>query len=106
MVVSEQTLREPQRLSNADAVEELRWVKFPCGSDGFVCLVDVMGADESIVQAARVCYGEGTKAVSDDRTLIRYLMRHRHSSPSEMAELKFMVRVPMDTWRQWIRLVA
>jgi len=50
-----------------------------------------------------VSYGEGTKRVSDDRTLIRYLMRHRHSTPFEMAELKFLVRVPMDCWRQWIR---
>ncbi len=71
--------------------------------DGFVCLVDVMGDDQSIVQAARVSYGEGTRKVSDDRGLIRYLMRHRHSTPFEMAELKFLVRVPMDCWRQWIR---
>ena len=71
--------------------------------DGFVCLVDVMGDDQSVVQAARVSYGEGTRKVSDDRGLIRYLMRHRHSTPFEMAELKFLVRVPMDCWRQWIR---
>jgi thymidylate synthase (FAD) len=62
-----------------------------------------MGDDSSVVQAARVSYGEGTKRVSDDRTLIRYLMRHRHSTPFEMAEVKFLVRVPMDCWRQWIR---
>jgi len=84
-------------------LEELRWKKFPVLDDGFVCLVDVMGDDGAIVQAARVSYGEGTKKVSDDRTLIRYLMRHRHSTPFEMAEVKFLVRVPMDTWRQWIR---
>lgn len=84
-------------------VEELRWKKFPLLDDGFVCLVDVMGGDDSVVQAARVSYGEGTKKVSDDRTLIRYLMRHRHTTPFEMAELKFLVRVPMDCWRQWIR---
>jgi thymidylate synthase (FAD) len=71
--------------------------------DGFVALVDVMGDDQAIVQAARVSYGEGTRKVSDDRGLIRYLMRHRHTTPFEMAELKFMVRVPMDCWRQWIR---
>lgn len=82
---------------------QLRWHKFPVLNDGFVCLVDVMGDDSSIVQAARVSYGEGTKHVSDDRTLIRYLMRQRHSTPFEMAELKFLVRVPMDCWRQWIR---
>jgi thymidylate synthase (FAD) len=55
------------------------------------------------VQAARVSYGEGTRRVSDDRTLIRYLMRHQHTTPLEMVELKLLVRVPMDCWRQWIR---
>ena len=62
-----------------------------------------MGDDASVVQAARVSYGAGTKKSSDDRTLIRYLMRHRHSTPFEMAEIKLLVRVPMDCWRQWIR---
>jgi len=84
-------------------VEQLRWKKIPVLDDGFVCLVDVMGDDGSVVQAARVSYGEGTKKVSDDRTLIRYLMRHRHSTPFEMAEIKLLCRVPMDCWRQWIR---
>jgi thymidylate synthase (FAD) len=70
---------------------------------GFVCLVDVMGDDSAIVQAARVSYGDGTKKVSDDRTLLRYLMRHQHTTPFEMAEIKLLVRVPMDCWRQWIR---
>jgi len=86
-----------------DPAHELRWKKFPVLNDGFVCLVDSMGDDASVVQAARVSYGEGTKRVSDDRSLIRYLMRHRHTTPFEMAELKFLVRVPMDCWRQWIR---
>lgn len=89
--------------SNSDIADALRWQKFPVLDDGFVCLVDVMGNDQSVVQAARVSYGEGTKKVSDDRGLIRYLMRHRHTTPFEMAELKFLVRVPMDCWRQWIR---
>jgi thymidylate synthase (FAD) len=71
--------------------------------DGFVRVVDYMGSDESIVQAARVSYGKGTKHVSEDRGLIRYLMRHRHTTPFEMCEIKFHVRVPMDCWRQWIR---
>ncbi len=84
-------------------VQTLRWKKFPVLNDGFVCLVDVMGDDSSVVQAARVSYGEGTKKVSDDRTLIRYLLRHRHTTPFEMAEIKFLVRVPMDCWRQWVR---
>jgi len=90
-------------MSNRDVVESLKWQKFPILNDGFVCLVDCMGDDSSIVQAARVSYGEGTRHVSDDRTLIRYLMRHRHSTPFEMAEVKLLVRVPMDCWRQWIR---
>src|SRR5205809_2595489 len=89
--------------SNAAQVDELRWKKFPVLDDGFVCLVDVMGDDQAVVQAARVSYGEGTRRVSDDRGLIRYLMRHRHSTPFEMAEVKLLVRVPMDCWRQWIR---
>ncbi|MGB4737343.1 MAG: FAD-dependent thymidylate synthase, partial [Fuerstiella sp.] len=89
-----------ERLAQVNA---LRWQKFPVLNDGFVCLVDVMGDDSSVVQAARVSYGEGTKKVSDDRTLIRYLLRHRHTTPFEMAEVKFLVRVPMDCWRQWVR---
>lgn len=84
-------------------MQGLKWKKFPVLDDGFVCLVDVMGDDSSIVQAARVSYGDGTTKVNNDRGLIRYLMRHRHSTPFEMAELKFAVRVPMDCWRQWVR---
>ena len=87
----------------AAAAESLRWKKIPVLDAGFVCLVDVMGDDWSVVQAARVSYGEGTRRVSDDRTLIRYLMRHRHTTPLEMVEVKLLVRVPMDCWRQWIR---
>ena len=75
----------------------------PVLDDGFVRPVDYMGTDASIVQAARVSYGAGTKQVSEDRGLIRYLLRHRHTTPFEMCELKLHVRVPMDCWRQWIR---
>lgn len=71
--------------------------------DGFIRVVDYLGTDSSIVQAARVSYGKGTKKVRQDRSLIRYLMRHQHTSPFEMCEIKLHVRVPMDTWRQWIR---
>jgi thymidylate synthase (FAD) len=71
--------------------------------DGFVRLVDTMGNDSSIVQAARVSYGAGTKKISEDRGLIRYLLRHKHTSPFEMCEIKLHIRVPMDCWRQWIR---
>jgi len=71
--------------------------------DGFIRVVEYMGTDASIVQAARVSYGKGTKKVKDDRSLIRYLMRHRHTTPFEMCEIKLHLRVPMDCWRQWIR---
>jgi thymidylate synthase (FAD) len=75
----------------------------PVLDDGFVRVVDYMGDDGSIVQAARVSYGKGTRRVSEDRGLIRYLLRHRHTTPFEMCEIKLHVRVPMDCWRQWIR---
>jgi thymidylate synthase (FAD) len=76
---------------------------FPVLDDGFVRVVDYMGTDASIVQAARVSYGDGTKKVSEDRALIRYLLRNYHTTPFEMCTLKLHIRVPMDAWRQWIR---
>ncbi len=85
------------------AAEEILGKRFRCLDDGFVRLVDYFGGDDAIVQAARVSYGVGTKKIHEDRGLIRYLMRHRHTTPFEMVELKFHVRVPMDCWRQWIR---
>jgi thymidylate synthase (FAD) len=78
-------------------------VKHPVLTHGYVVLVDYMGNDAAIVQAARVSYGKGTKAVQDDRGLIRYLMRHRHTTPFEMVEFKFLVRLPIFVARQWIR---
>ena len=71
--------------------------------DGFVRVVDYMGDDSAIVQAARTSYGKGTKRRHEDRGLIRYLMRHAHTTPFEMCEIKLHVRAPMDVWRQWIR---
>ena len=68
-----------------------------------VRLVDSMGNDAAIVQAARVSYGAGTKSVSDDRALIRYLMRHKHTTPFEMVEFKFHIRAPIFVARQWLR---
>ncbi len=70
---------------------------------GFVRLIDYMGSDDAIVQAARVSYGAGTKKVSEDRGLIRYLMRHKHTTPLEMVEFKFHVKLPIFVARQWIR---
>ena len=85
------------------ALDEILGQTFPVLDDGFVRVVDYMGNDSSIVQAARVSYGDGTKKVSEDRALIRYLLRNQHTTPFEMCSLKLHVRVPMDTWRQWIR---
>lgn len=84
-------------------LEDLRWKRFEFPGGGHLCLVDVMGDDLAVVDAARISYGEGTRPVMDDRALIRYMARHGHTSPFEQAELKFLVQVPMDTWRQWIR---
>ncbi len=86
-----------------EALDEILGNKFKVLDDGFVRVVDYMGGDESIVQAARVSYGKGTKKVSEDRGLIRYLLRNAHTTPFEMCEIKLHVRVPMDAWRQWIR---
>lgn len=83
--------------------DEIIGKEFKCLDKGFVRLVDIMGGDESIVQAARVSYGRGTKTVSEDRNLIRYLMRHRHTSPFEMVEYKFHIKLPIFVARQWIR---
>jgi len=77
--------------------------RHPVLGHGFVALVDYMGNDAAIVQAARVSYGRGTKSVRDDRGLIRYLLRHRHTTPFEMVEYKFLVRLPIFVARQWIR---
>ena len=85
------------------ALDKLLGATIPVLDDGFIRVIDYMGSDDSIVQAARVSYGEGTKKVREDRGLIRYLMRHRHTTPFEMCVIKFHVRVPMDCWRQWIR---
>jgi thymidylate synthase (FAD) len=87
----------------APELDELIGRKIPVLDDGFVRLIDYLGNDAAIVQAARVSYGKGTKKRSQDEELIRYLMRHRHTSPFEMCEVKLHVRVPMDCWRQWIR---
>jgi thymidylate synthase (FAD) len=86
-----------------EALDRVLGLPFKVLDDGFVRVVDYMGSDESIVQSARVSYGKGTRKVHEDRGLIRYLMRHRHTTPFEMCEIKLHVRVPMDAWRQWIR---
>ena len=77
--------------------------RHPVLDHGFVRVVDYMGDDSAIVQAARVSYGRGTKAVTSDEGLIRYLMRHWHSTPFEMCEIKLHVKLPVFVARQWIR---
>lgn len=94
---------DPLQRGNVPALDAILGKPFRVLDDGFVRVVDYMGSDAAVVQAARVSYGAGTKQVSQDRGLIRYLMRHRHTTPFEMCDIKFHVRVPMDIWRQWIR---
>jgi thymidylate synthase (FAD) len=85
------------------ALEALLYTPIPVLDHGFIRVVDYMGDDAAVVQSARVSYGRGTKRVQDDAGLIRYLMRHRHSTPFEMAEIKFHVKLPIFIARQWIR---
>ena len=85
------------------ALDEILGQTFPVLDQGHVRVVDYMGDDAAIVQAARVSYGAGTKQVHEDRGLIRYLLRNAHTTPFEMCKLKLHIRVPMDCWRQWIR---
>ena len=85
------------------ALEERLQVPIPCLDHGFVRLIDYMGDDAAVVQAARVSYGTGTKQVRQDRGLIRYLIRHRHTTPLEMCEIKLHVKLPIFVARQWIR---
>jgi len=85
------------------ALEAMLFEAHPVLDHGFVRVIDYMGDDGAIVQAARVSYGRGTRRVSEDAGLIRYLMRHRHSTPFEMCEIKYHVKLPIFVARQWIR---
>jgi len=89
--------------STIPAAEEILGRYFPVLDHGFVALVDYMGSDDAVEQAARVSYGAGTRKVSQTRGLVRYLRRHRHTTPSEMVEFKFHCAMPMFVARQWIR---
>jgi thymidylate synthase (FAD) len=91
------------RRATVPALEEILYRPIPVLDHGFVRVVDYLGDDGAIVQAARVSYGKGTKTVSSDRGLIRYLMRHRHTTPFEMCEIKLHVKLPIFVARQWIR---
>src|SRR4051794_28116772 len=85
------------------ALEAMLYQPVPVLDHGFVRVIDYMGDDAAIVQAARVSYGRGTRRVQEDTGLIRYLMRHRHTTPFEMCDIKFHVKLPIFVARQWIR---
>ena len=91
------------RRATVNSLEEILYKPYPILDHGFVRVVDYMGDDSAIVQAARVSYGRGTRQVSEDRGLIRYLMRHRHTTPFEMCEIKYHIKLPIFVARQWIR---
>ena len=112
MHVTEQQLKEIDELrkdsftthrKTVSEIEDIIYKPFPALDHGFVRVVDYMGDDSSIVQAARVSYGKGTKQVNQDKGLINYLMRHRHTTPFEMCEIKFHIKLPIFIARQWIR---
>ena len=94
---------EPTRRVVAAALEDILYEPLPVLDQGFVRVIDYMGDDGAIVQAARVSYGRGTRRVREDAGLIRYLLRHRHTTPFEMCEIKYHVKLPIFVARQWIR---
>ena len=91
------------RRATVPALEALLYQALPVLDHGFIRVIDYMGDDAAVVQAARVSYGRGTRRVQEDAGLIRYLMRHRHSTPFEMCEIKLHVKLPIFVARQWIR---
>ncbi|MBV8418442.1 MAG: FAD-dependent thymidylate synthase, partial [Hyphomicrobiales bacterium] len=93
----------PTRRATAPALEEILYEALPVLDHGFIRVIDYMGDDAAVVQAARVSYGRGTRRVSEDQGLINYLMRHRHTTPFEMCEIKYHVKLPIFVARQWIR---
>src|SRR5579884_1124349 len=96
-------LRHETRRATVPALEEILFEPIPVLNHGFIRVIDYMGDDGAVVQAARVSYGRGTRRVSEDRGLINYLMRHRHTTPFEMCEIKYHVKLPIFVARQWIR---
>lgn len=102
-IEAQRRTRSETRRATVPALEDILYEPIPVLDHGFVRVIDYMGDDAAIVQAARVSYGRGTKQVSTDRGLINYLMRHRHTSPFEMCEIKLHVKLPIFVARQWIR---
>ena len=102
-IATERAETRPTRRATVPALEDILYEAIPVLDHGFVRVIDYMGDDGAIVQAARVSYGRGTRRVSEDRGLIQYLMRHRHTTPFEMCEIKYHVKLPIFVARQWIR---
>ena len=102
-IKEQQSQENKTKRVTAPELEKLLYEAIPILDHGFIRVVDYMGDDTSIVQAARVSYGKGTKKVSTDEGLIKYLMRHWHSTPFEMCEIKYHVKLPIFIARQWIR---
>ena len=102
-IIEQQSQKNTTKRVTSPELEKILYEATPVLDHGFVRVVDYMGDDSSIVQSARVSYGKGTKKVSTDSGLIKYLMRHRHSTPFEMCEIKYHVKLPIFIARQWIR---
>ena len=102
-ILEQQTQKNTTKRVTSPELEKILYEAIPVLDHGFVRVVDYMGDDSSVVQAARVSYGKGTKKISTDSGLIKYLMRHRHSTPFEMCEIKYHVKLPIFVARQWIR---
>lgn len=94
---------EQTRRATAHSLEDILYSPIKLLDHGFIRVIDYMGDDNAIVQAARVSYGKGTKKVSEDQGLIRYLLRHKHTTPFEMCEIKLHVKMPFFVARQWLR---
>ena len=102
-ILDQQSQKNITKRVTSSELEKILYEAMPVLDHGFVRVVDYMGDDTSIVQSARVSYGKGTKKVSTDSGLIKYLMRHRHSTPFEMCEIKYHIKLPIFIARQWIR---
>ena len=102
-ILDQQSQKNITKRVTSPELEKILYEAMPVLDHGFVRVVDYMGDDTSIVQSARVSYGKGTKKVSTDSGLIKYLMRHRHSTPFEMCEIKYHIKLPIFIARQWIR---
>ena len=102
-ITVQRTETRATRRATVPALEEFLYEPLPVLDHGFIRVIDYMGDDAAVVQAARVSYGRGTRKISEDQGLVNYLMRHRHTTPFEMCEIKYHVKLPIFVARQWIR---